>query len=70
MNNLVNKFLKKKSIKDIEKSVEGELFEYPTKHATYFYGNGELIVSPADESQDETVYVVDTYGSKKVLVEY
>lgn len=68
--NLLGEFLKKKSIKDIEKTVKGELLEYATKNATYFYGNGELIVSPADESQDDIVYVIDTYGDKKYLVEF
>jgi hypothetical protein len=68
---LVADFLKKHSLADIKAEVVGEtLNEYGTKFASYFFGNGELIVCPADESQDETVYVIDTYGDRDFLVEF
>lgn len=70
MNKLLKDFLKHHTIDDIQKSVRGELKEYCTDNVTYYFGNGELIVSPADESLEQTVYIIDTYGDKKYLVEY
>lgn len=67
---LLKEFLKDKSIKDIQKRVCGEVFEYVTEHATYFYGNNELLIVPADDSKEESLYVVDTYGDKSFLVEH
>lgn len=68
--NLLEEFLKKKTIKDVQKRVSGEVFEYATEHATYFYGNCELVIVPADDSKEESLYVVDTYGDKSFLVEH
>lgn len=62
-------FFKHKTMDDILKSIEGELPDLCLDEATFWYGNGELIVSPVD-SDESIVYVVDTYGDKQYLVEY
>jgi len=68
---LVAEFLKTHTIADIKAEVKGDLLnEFGTEHASYWYGNGELIVAPADESLDETVYVIDSYGDRDYLVEF
>ncbi len=56
------------TIEDILKPVEGELFSGATDDCTYLYGNGELIISPDNEMEDEIVYVIDIYGDEKILV--
>ena len=67
-NAFLNSFLNVHTIDDIKAEVVGELNEYATDKATYFFGNGELIISPADESQDEITYVVDRIGFNSMLV--
>lgn len=62
-------FLNHRSIDDAMAQVSGELPELTTKYATYWYGNGEVIVSPVDDSLDEITLFVDVYGDKKYLVE-
>ena len=67
--NHLNRFLKAKSIADIKTEVEGELLCHSDKHATFLYGNGELIVLPADESPEQ-IYGIDNYGQfNDVIVE-
>lgn len=68
-NKLLKDFLKKYSIEDVQTPVEGEANEYSTDLATYFFGNGELVISPVDESQDEIVYWCDRIGFDYKLVE-
>lgn len=60
-------FLKAHTIEDIKKPVKGELHEYATDDASFWYGNGELIVST---DQDETVFVVDNVRGFDELIEY
>lgn len=62
-------FLKHHTIDDIEEQIEGELNEFATKKASYWYGNGELIVAPAD-SDDTFTFVVDRIGFNKFLSLY
>lgn len=70
MKHLVKEFLKYKSIDEIDHIVVGELEEFVTEEASYSYGNGELIIYPVDESLDSIVYVVDSIGDTKYLVEF
>lgn len=66
---LLADFLKAHSIDDVKKNVRGELHEFATDDASYWYGNGELIVSPADESQDESTYsVTNVRGFDELLL--
>lgn len=67
----IDDFLKKHSIEDIEREITNNtLDEYSTEDYTAFYGNGEVIIAPADETKEEIVYVIDTYGDRKYVVEY
>ncbi|MFN3454044.1 MAG: hypothetical protein ACK41T_03725 [Pseudobdellovibrio sp.] len=62
-------FLKVRSIEDACVEVIGELPDVTTALATYWYGNREVIVSPADETQDGFVMHVDIYNGRAFLVE-
>lgn len=62
-------FLKIKNIDDACKTVRGELPEVSTDLATYWYGNKEVVVLPADDSEESFTMFVDTYGTKKYLLE-
>lgn len=69
MSKALEDFLNVFTLEDIENPVIGELNEFSTDDNSYFFGNGELIVSPIDESQSETVYCIETVGFIKHLVE-
>lgn len=56
---LLRQFLIQHDVTDVKQCVVGELLEFSTQDATYFYGNGELIICPSDPCVDETTYVVD-----------
>lgn len=61
-------FLAHKTIDDASALAIGELPEFCTENATYYYGNGELIVLPVD-SEEEIYFDVNKYnGFTKVLV--
>lgn len=62
-------FLSKRSARDAEKAVKGELRELSTSLATYFYGNNEVNVSPVDEKEEPFTLYVDNYGNGPILVE-
>lgn len=65
----VTKFLKKYSVNNVLESIHGELNEYSCKEFTAYFGNGELLISPANETEDEIVYFADRIGFDYVLVE-
>lgn len=62
-------FFKKHDLRDIKKHIKGELNEYSTEEATFYFGNSELIISPADESEDEIVLSLDQIGFYPMLTE-
>lgn len=64
----IDRFLKVFSVDHVVAPVHGELNEYSDEHATFFYGNGELIISPADESQSEETYYYSNYNGFGQLV--
>ena len=66
MNYYINEFFKSYGIDDIKQPIHGELLEHSTKHCTYWYGNGELIIVPMHGN--EVVYVVDRIGFNEILV--
>ena len=66
---LLVQFLAQHSIDNIKRSVVGELLEFSTHNASYFYGNGELIICPSDPCVDETSYVVDNSRGFDELVQ-
>lgn len=70
MSKHLENFLTNHTLQDIKTEVIGELFQDGNDECSYFYGNGELIVCPADCDLDETVYVIDTYGDEDILVEF
>lgn len=69
---LLNEFLKFHSLDDIKQEVFGELPEFSTDNASYCYGNGEVIIYPANPCEEDLsfVYVIDTYGGTDYLVEF
>lgn len=62
-------FLRKKTIDDVRQSVIGELPELATDKATYWYGNGEVIVSPSDDLLPEINFEIVQIGSRFYLQE-
>lgn len=60
-------FLKHRTVEDVRAYVKGELNELATRFATYFYGNGEVIVYPVN-SEESFSFFVDTYGAQSYLV--
>lgn len=62
-------FLRHRSIDDVRQSVIGELPDIATNKATYFYGNGEVIVSPVDESIPEITFELVQIGFNYYLQE-
>ncbi len=62
-------FLKRKSISDVQQLVFGELPDVSTDKATYWYGNGEVICSPADEKIPDINFEVVQIGSNYYLSE-
>lgn len=63
----IKDFLKVHSIEDVKAKVKGELNEFATDNASFWFGNGELIVST---DQNETVYVVDNVRGFDELVQF